>query len=351
MQVLEFAKDSGVAIGICVTVDSLERFLVEMRQVKATVLVWYSKNSNRCERVSLTVSSQRDTIDTIDSIIVQIYEDESDLSVLLKSVEFEVVLMNTAGSVVKQYCKDITKPLKQNSKSVDVQSLRTLQRLTNSGLSDCKRALTESQGDLFLAATSMLSESKIKEIAQSVRVRAMAGTSIKDPVEPAERQFVEDLLAYCIAKRTRSMNVGFQFGLAKLFLTDANVQAAIREDCTVVKKFADLLNAKSEFGELQNVEMVVIGKLASTIIAMPQSQSEYECDFIVLQHPEKSLFRSKPSRVFVVYKRTKRSDRGIANVAEWRLAAGEIQVSANWVNTDLEFDAKSLAMVHQHARL
>ena len=86
---------------------------------------------------------------------------------------------------------------------VDPAHLKELRRLTNAGLSDCKRTLDDAGRDLFAAAVSMLAEDNVHSLKSSMMVRASAGQSIKDPVTDSERELINALEAHFIAQRTR----------------------------------------------------------------------------------------------------------------------------------------------------
>ena len=228
----------------------------------------------------------------------------------------------------------------------DIPTLKQLQRLTNAGLGECKRVLTESNGDLFVAATKMLTEQDVLEIQQSVRVRAMAGQSIKDPVTREEQELVDALLAHFVAQQTRSINVGFLVELTALFSSDKAFRKALLDwPRETLEKFRELLDQNNEFDGIQAVKTCRAKKFASTVIKMPPAQSEWESDFIILQHPKKGiLFGSRP-RVFSVYKRTKREDRGIANIDEVMIKHEALVSIARWVHSDLQFDFANLAAI------
>jgi hypothetical protein len=103
MQVMEFSKGRDAALGITVTPESVEAFMAEFRNVKAALLDWKAKHQDRCERVMFTVVSAPENHEAIESLLKQVYEDEQDLSPLLKSVNVDVALLNSRGKPVKEY--------------------------------------------------------------------------------------------------------------------------------------------------------------------------------------------------------------------------------------------------------
>lgn len=226
----------------------------------------------------------------------------------------------------------------------DIQLIKKLQRLTNAGLGDCKNALVASNGDLFSAATSMLTEDDVLQIQQSVRVRAMAGDSIKDPVSSDEQQLVDDLVAHFVSLRTRPLNVGFLFELTRLFLSDASfLTAFVQSPTDTIREYQRRIQSMGEFDGISNISTCSDGKFTGTVISMPVSGSEWECDFIVLQHPRKKLFGNSRQRLFAVYKRTKRVDHGIANIEEMGIEGEDVSSTRRWVHPDLEFSPETLA--------
>ena len=199
----------------------------------------------------------------------------------------------------------------------DPAQLRELRRLTNAGLSDCKHALDEAGGDLLAATVSMLTEEDVQALRSSIMVRASAGQSIKDPVTDSERDFVDALEAHFIAQRTRPKNVGFLFETSSLFLADTQFRIAIMDDAVgTLQTVWRTLTARPTADSSLEAETVETKNVLSTVVTMPTSQSEWECDFIVLMHPRRQFIFSSRSRVLAVYKRTKRHDRGVANVEE-----------------------------------
>lgn len=229
---------------------------------------------------------------------------------------------------------------------VDISRINELRRLTNAGLADCKRALDQAGGDVFTAATMMLTEEDVQAIQQAVRVRAMAGQSISDPVTPDEQELVDALVAHFVAQRTRPVNVGFLFELAACFHSDPDFRSAITEEPTAaVRKVWRLLNIDDDAQD-QPVAVTVEGpQCVSTVVTLPESQSEWECDFIVLQHPRKRFFRSTPPIVLAVYRRTTRTDRGVVNIEQMGVRGDEVIATRRWVLDDAVFEPGELASI------
>jgi hypothetical protein len=103
MQVMEFSKGRDAALGITVAPESVDAFMVEFRNVKAALLDWKAKHQNRCERVMFTVVSASENHPAIEAVLKQVYDEEQDLSPLLKSVNVSVALLNARGKPVKEY--------------------------------------------------------------------------------------------------------------------------------------------------------------------------------------------------------------------------------------------------------
>jgi hypothetical protein len=77
--------------------------MAEFRNVKAALLDWKAKHQDRCERVMFTVVSAPENHEAIESVLKQVYEDEQDLSPLLKAVNVDVALLNARGKPVREY--------------------------------------------------------------------------------------------------------------------------------------------------------------------------------------------------------------------------------------------------------
>ncbi|WP_231742159.1 hypothetical protein [Stieleria varia] len=229
---------------------------------------------------------------------------------------------------------------------VDPIKLKGLRQLTNAGLADCKRALDASGGDLFAAAVSMLTESDVQELKQSMMVRASAGQSIKDPVTDTERQLLEALEAHFIGQRTRPVNVGFLFETTSLFLSDSQFRVAIMDQPgNTLETVWNALAPSPSSHSLPNATTVETKKVLSTVITMPTSESEWESDYVVLMHPRRRLIFSSSARVIAIYKRTKRADRGIANVEEMTGAGENVRTLRHWVHEDVEFTPRCLGEI------
>jgi hypothetical protein len=103
MQVMGFSKGRDAALGITVAPESVDALTAEFHNVKAALLKWKAKHQDRCERVTFTVVSAPENHEAIESVLKQVYEDEQDLSPLLKSVNVDVALLNARGKPVKEY--------------------------------------------------------------------------------------------------------------------------------------------------------------------------------------------------------------------------------------------------------
>ena len=103
MQVMEFSKDTGKALGITIAPESVEAFMAELRDVKAALLDWKARHQNRCDLVMFTIVCNPDNHAAIESALKQVYDEEKELSPLLKSVNVEVALLNKRGKPVREY--------------------------------------------------------------------------------------------------------------------------------------------------------------------------------------------------------------------------------------------------------
>ena len=235
---------------------------------------------------------------------------------------------------------------------VNAAQLKELRRLTNAGLSECKRALDESGGDLFAAAASMLTEEDVQSLKSSMMVRASAGQSIKDPVTESERELIEALESHFIAGRTRPANVGFLFETTARFLSDARFRRAIIADAdgTLGRIWRNVAGTNSH-GPAPQAENFELAKILSTVISMPPSQSEWECDFIVLLHPQRRFVFSSSARVIAVYKRTKRDDFGVATFEEMAGKGDDVRPIRRWFHENAEFSVSALAQVLSDGQL
>jgi hypothetical protein len=227
---------------------------------------------------------------------------------------------------------------------VDPAHLKELRRLTNAGLSDCKRALDDAGGDLFAAAVSMLAEDDVHSLKSSMMVRASAGQSIKDPVTDSERELINALEAHFIAQRTRPANVGFLFETALLFLTNPQFRVAIMDDpAATIRSLWNTLAARTTSASLPQAETIETKQVLSTVVKMPDPESQWECDFVILLHPRRRFVLSSKPRVLALYKRTKQHDRGVANIEEMAHRRGEVHTVKRWIHEDAVFTAAALA--------
>lgn len=103
MHVMEFSKGSGSAIALSLAPDDSNAFAQELRQVKAALLDWRAKHGSRCEMVMLTVVTPPEYHPAIESLIAQVYREETELAPLLQAVSVRVALLNPQGKPVKKY--------------------------------------------------------------------------------------------------------------------------------------------------------------------------------------------------------------------------------------------------------
>jgi len=229
---------------------------------------------------------------------------------------------------------------------IDIKKIQELRRITNAGLAECKRALEDTGGDLFAAATSMLTENDVLKIQQSVSVRAMAGQSIRDPVTDDEQKLVDALVSHFVAQRTRPLNVTFLFQIAALFHSDAAFRVAIIDDPdSAVQDVWNAGNIASDTQKPPTAETFESRQCLSTVVTMPVAQSEWECDFIVLQHPRRRFLLSTKTKVLAIYKRTRRNDRGLVNIEEMTVRSNEVVATRGWVLEDASLQSAELAHV------
>jgi len=226
---------------------------------------------------------------------------------------------------------------------VDLAQLKELRRLTTAGLSDCKRALDDAGGDLFAAAVSMLTEDDVHALKSSMMVRASAGQSIKDPVTDSERELINALEAHFVAQRTRPANVGFLFETASLFLTNPQFRDAIMDDPAATLRTVWNTLAAGTAASVPQAETIETKQVLSTVVKMPDPQSQWECDFVILLHPRRRFILSSRPRVLALYKRTKQHGRGVANMEELALRGDEVQTVKRWIHEDAEFSTAALA--------
>jgi hypothetical protein len=103
MQVMEFSRGSGSALTLSLAPDSAEAFAQELRQVKAALLDWHSKQGSRCELIMLTVVSAPEHHAAIESQIEQVYRAETELASLFQRVGVQVALLDLRGKPAKEY--------------------------------------------------------------------------------------------------------------------------------------------------------------------------------------------------------------------------------------------------------
>ncbi len=236
---------------------------------------------------------------------------------------------------------------------VDIATLKELRRLTNAGLSDCRRALEDSDGDLFAAAVSMLSESDVQKLSQSMMVREGAGQSIKDPVTDSERELINALGAHFVRERTRPVNVGFLFEATSLFHSDTQFRhSLLSQPASMLQTLWAAMAVDSSKNSMPGATTVKTPQVVSTVITMPPPQSEWECDFVVLMHPQRRFvfFSSRP-RVLAVYKRTKLPGRGVANIHEMAGTGDNVRLINEWVHEDVIFTPNGLSEIAFDNRL
>jgi hypothetical protein len=103
MQVLQFRKDNGFALGLVLSVESVRDFLANMREVKAAILDWHTQHQNQCVFVMLTITVMDGQYDDVASELDRVYREEADLSPLLQGLQIEVALLSRGARAVKQY--------------------------------------------------------------------------------------------------------------------------------------------------------------------------------------------------------------------------------------------------------
>ncbi len=229
---------------------------------------------------------------------------------------------------------------------VDAAKLKDLRRLTNAGLTDCKRALDESNGDLFAAALSMLTEEDVRALKSSMMVRSSAGQSVKDPVTDAERELIRALESHFIVQRTRPVNVGFLFELTSLFLAHPQFRTAVVDNApgTIHAVWREVASHCAD-GILPQAETVEAANVMATVVAMPKAQSEWECDYVVLMHPRRRFLFSSSARAIAVYKRTNRIDCGVAIIEEMAVHGDNVHPVRQWVHQNAVFTSIGLVQI------
>ena len=100
---MEFSRGRNVALGITLAPESVDAFMAEFRHVKAALLDWKARYRDRCERVMFTVVAALEDYEPVESVLMQIYEEERELSPLLRSVNVDIALLNSRGKPVKEY--------------------------------------------------------------------------------------------------------------------------------------------------------------------------------------------------------------------------------------------------------
>jgi hypothetical protein len=103
MQVLEFSKGAGFALGVVLAVESPADFLVQMREIKAALLNWRSKHGDRCELVMFTITALDGKYDEVAHELDRVYREEAELSPLLQRLQVQVALLSRGGRAVKEY--------------------------------------------------------------------------------------------------------------------------------------------------------------------------------------------------------------------------------------------------------
>ena len=112
---MEFSKGSESALALTITPANANVFAKEMRTVKAALLDWKAKYSDRCGRVMFTVVCEAEHHAAIEEIISQVYQNEAQLALLLQSVDVDVALLKPCGKQAKEYTLGRTRQSKHKS--------------------------------------------------------------------------------------------------------------------------------------------------------------------------------------------------------------------------------------------
>ena len=106
MQVLEFEKKSLLStrytLGVTVALVDEATVESEFRHIKEAILQWVASRRRAAVRVLLTIIALEEQHDHIAEFVKTVYRRESELGPVLRSIEFELSLLNDLGEVKQE---------------------------------------------------------------------------------------------------------------------------------------------------------------------------------------------------------------------------------------------------------
>lgn len=84
--------------------ETFEGFLADMRQAREALLRWKIQRGDKCESVLFSIAAEPDQHARMGELLATVYNEEKDLSPLLKSLRVEVAFLDPAGREVSR-CK------------------------------------------------------------------------------------------------------------------------------------------------------------------------------------------------------------------------------------------------------
>lgn len=91
------------AIGLTLAPESLNDLPAELRLAKEALLGWKDRWGSNCDLVMWTIVMDPADHQGVEEVLTRVYEEEADLSPLLRSVRMQVNLLGKNGKPVKQY--------------------------------------------------------------------------------------------------------------------------------------------------------------------------------------------------------------------------------------------------------
>lgn len=191
-------------------------------------------------------------------------------------------------------------------------TIKKLHAFTQAGLSDCKQAYDDAEGDFFRALCSLLTAEAFREKDQAFRVRSLCGQSILDPVTSDEADLMDRLRAHFAALSIRPHHVYFSTAALpavlhadpSLFerLASSTAQSFLQH---MWKSVGDDFNPQHRLPPdgLDVTSLSSDGGSPTVVITMPQTESENEVDFVVVtKRPQAfSVLGRRPAlRYFIV---------------------------------------------------
>ncbi len=78
---------------------------------------------------------------------------------------------------------------------MDIAALKLVQKYTERGLSDCRRALEISDGDPLLAISSLIDKSTLDRLRGHIGARTIVPNNLSGPPSPEEKRILDFIIS------------------------------------------------------------------------------------------------------------------------------------------------------------